>query len=134
MPKLLEQVAADFGISESCLTGGLKGAEFEDEIKPDPPVRRRSRTGNCASVSGCSSGRTKSYAEQPPISLRRACRENNVPARSWAGRGRHCRHGDAPRESRTASQVRSRPRCPSITKREERSTSVAIDDPPSAPM
>uniref|UniRef100_UPI0035DC2ACC transposase n=1 Tax=Paenibacillus taichungensis TaxID=484184 RepID=UPI0035DC2ACC len=31
---LLKQIAADFGISESCLTGWLKVADIEDGIKP----------------------------------------------------------------------------------------------------
>ena len=31
---LLKQTAADFGISESCLTGWLKVADIEDGIKP----------------------------------------------------------------------------------------------------
>ena len=30
----LRQIAADFGISESCLTGWLKSADVEDGIKP----------------------------------------------------------------------------------------------------
>ena len=30
----LKQIAADFGISESCLTGWLKSADVEDGIKP----------------------------------------------------------------------------------------------------
>ncbi|MFF2057135.1 transposase [Rhodococcus qingshengii] len=31
---LLKQIAADFGISESCLTGWLKVADIEDGVKP----------------------------------------------------------------------------------------------------
>lgn len=31
---LLKQIATDFGISESCLTGWLKVADLEDGIKP----------------------------------------------------------------------------------------------------
>jgi len=31
---LLKQIAADFGISESCLAGWLKVADIEDGIKP----------------------------------------------------------------------------------------------------
>ncbi len=31
---LLKQIAADFGISESCLTGWLKVADIEDGMKP----------------------------------------------------------------------------------------------------
>ena len=31
---LLKQIAADFGISESCLTGWLKAADVEDGVKP----------------------------------------------------------------------------------------------------
>lgn len=30
----LKQIAADFGISESCLTGWLKAADVEDGVKP----------------------------------------------------------------------------------------------------
>ncbi len=30
----LKQVAADFGISESCLTGWMKAADVEDGLKP----------------------------------------------------------------------------------------------------
>lgn len=30
----LKQIAADFGISESCLTGWLKAADIEDGVKP----------------------------------------------------------------------------------------------------
>ena len=30
----LKQIAADFGISESCLTGWLKTADVEDGVKP----------------------------------------------------------------------------------------------------
>ena len=30
----LKQIAADFGISESCLTGWLKAADVEDGLKP----------------------------------------------------------------------------------------------------
>ena len=30
----LKQIAADFGISESCLTGWLKAADLEDGVKP----------------------------------------------------------------------------------------------------
>ena len=32
----LKQIAADFGISESCLTGWMKKADIEDGAKPDP--------------------------------------------------------------------------------------------------
>lgn len=32
----LKQIAADFGISESCLTGWLKAADIEDGNKPEP--------------------------------------------------------------------------------------------------
>jgi transposase-like protein len=32
----LKDVAADFGISESCLTGWLKAADVEDGLKPGP--------------------------------------------------------------------------------------------------
>ena len=48
----LKQIAADFGISESCLTGWLKAADVEDGAKPglssDPSaelrdLRRRNR-------------------------------------------------------------------------------------------
>jgi transposase len=31
---LLKQIAADFGISESCLAGWLKAADVEDGLKP----------------------------------------------------------------------------------------------------
>ena len=31
---LLKQIAADFGISESCLTGWMKKADVEDGAKP----------------------------------------------------------------------------------------------------
>src|SRR5690625_4359831 len=31
----LKQIAADFGISESCLTNWLKTADVEDGVKPD---------------------------------------------------------------------------------------------------
>ena len=32
----LKQIAADFGISESCLTGWMKKADIEDGAKPGP--------------------------------------------------------------------------------------------------
>ena len=32
----LKQIAADFGISESCLTGWMKKADVEDGAKPGP--------------------------------------------------------------------------------------------------
>jgi transposase len=32
----VKQIAADFGISESCLTNWLSAADREDGIKPDP--------------------------------------------------------------------------------------------------
>src|SRR3954453_19370181 len=34
----LKQIAADFGISESCLTNWMKAADVEDGVKPGTPA------------------------------------------------------------------------------------------------
>jgi len=53
----LRQIAADFGISESCLTNWLARADREDGIRPGRPVPTSRRTGSCgdATGSGCCS-------------------------------------------------------------------------------
>ncbi len=38
--QLLKQIAADFGISESCLTGWMKAADIEDGAKPGTTVEQ----------------------------------------------------------------------------------------------
>ncbi len=40
----LKQIAADFGISESCLTGWMKKADIEDGAKPGPTAEQSAET------------------------------------------------------------------------------------------
>jgi transposase-like protein len=40
----LKQIAADFGISESCLTGWMKKADIEDGAKPGPTTEQSAET------------------------------------------------------------------------------------------
>jgi transposase-like protein len=77
----LKQIAADFGISESCLTNWMKAADVEEGSSPG---RLPLRTRTCvrpASGSGCWSRRTKCCVARRPICRRRTCRENALPAR-----------------------------------------------------
>jgi transposase len=51
----LKQIAADFGISESCLTGWLKSADVEDGAKPGATAEQNAERG-CQMF--CVSGRS----------------------------------------------------------------------------
>ncbi len=50
----LKQIAADFGISESCLTNWMKAADVEDGVKPGTTAWRTPTCVRPANGSGCS--------------------------------------------------------------------------------
>jgi transposase-like protein len=77
----VKDIAKDFGISESCLTNGLAAADVEDGVKPGTTAAENAELRRRSAGSGCSSGRRRSCAEPPPISPRRSCRGNELPAR-----------------------------------------------------
>ena len=78
----IKDIAADFGISESCLTNWLAAADVEDGIKPGTtPAEHAELRELRRSGSGCSSRRTRCCAGRRRICRRRTCRENDVPAR-----------------------------------------------------
>ena len=79
----LKQIAADFGISESCLTNWMKAADVEDGVMPGTTAAETRTCGRPASGSGCSSNRTRCCAGLRPTCRRRTCRENDLPARPW---------------------------------------------------
>src|SRR3954467_12407865 len=72
----LKQIAADFGISESCLTNWTKAADVEDGVSPERPPRRTRPCAGPAGGSGCLGRRTRCCAGPLPICRRRTCREN----------------------------------------------------------
>ena len=82
----LKQIATDFGISESCLANWLAVADADEGRRAGPSSEEISelRVGQ-ADGSACSSRRTRSCAERRPISPRRTCPQNDLPARpeSW---------------------------------------------------
>jgi len=77
----IKQIAADFGISESCLTNWMKAADVEDGVKPGTTAAENADLREAASGSGCWSRRTRSCAGRRPTCRRRTCRENDLPAR-----------------------------------------------------
>ena len=80
----LKQIAADFGISESCLTGWLKAADVEDGVKPGTTAAENAENRELRNECASWSRRTRSCAARRPISRRPTCRENDVPARPRA--------------------------------------------------
>ena len=80
-----KQVAADFGISESCLTNWLRVADVEYGVKPGVSADEVRENREFASGSGCWSRRTRFCVVRRPTCHRRVCRENDLPARPGAG-------------------------------------------------
>src|SRR3954465_6341062 len=75
----LKQIAADFGISESCLTNWMKAADVEDGVKPGTTAAENADGVRSASGSGYSSRRTKSCTGLRPTCPRPTCREMIYP-------------------------------------------------------
>ena len=93
----IKQIAADFGIAESCLANWLRAADVEDGVQARDHVGvSRPSCVSCSAATGCWSRRTRSCAGLRRICRRRTCRENDVPARPRARRRRGSRHGDVP--------------------------------------
>jgi transposase-like protein len=77
----IKDVAADFGISEGCLTNWLSRADVEDGIKPRTTTAENAELRAAKRGSGCSSRRTRCCAVPPRTCRRRTCRETDLPAR-----------------------------------------------------
>jgi transposase-like protein len=77
----IKDVAADFGITESCLTNWLARADRDDGIKPGPTTAELAELRELKKRNRCSSRRTRCCAARRRICPRRTCRENDVPAR-----------------------------------------------------
>jgi putative transposase len=92
----IKDVAADFGISESCLQNWLTQADRDDG------VRSGATTGEQAELRGARKRirlleqETRCRAGRRHICPRRSCRGNDVPARPRPCRRRDPRHGDVP--------------------------------------
>ena len=77
----LRQIAADFGISESCLTNWLKRADVEDGHAPAVTSEQNADLRVPRDESGCWSRRTKCCGARLRTCRRRTCPQNDVPAR-----------------------------------------------------
>jgi len=63
----LKRTAADFRISESCLTNWLKAADVEDGNKPGTTAGENAESHELKKLIRCSSRRTRSCAGQRPL-------------------------------------------------------------------
>jgi hypothetical protein len=78
----LKQVAADFGIAESCLRNWIRKADVDDGVRPG--TTEADSCARSANGFGYWSGRTRCCAARRPISHRPICDsgnpQNSVPA------------------------------------------------------
>jgi transposase len=82
----IKDVAADFRISESCLTNWLTKAGCDNGIRPGPTTEELADLREAKKRILCSSRRTRCCDARRRICRRRTCRGNDVPARPRAGR------------------------------------------------
>ena len=75
----LNQIAKDFGISESCLMNWLKKADVEDGVKPGVTEKESAELRDAKNVSGCLSKKPRSCAVPSPI-FPGTSTQNDVPA------------------------------------------------------
>ena len=78
----IKDIAADFGISESCLTNWLTAADVEDGIKPGTTAAENAELRAAKKrIRLLEQERTRCSAGPPRTCRRRTCRGNDVPAR-----------------------------------------------------
>ena len=84
----LKQIAADYGISESCWPPGSSKAMWRTGSGPAPAATREPTCAKPANGSGCWSRRTKSSVSLRPTCPRPSCRERLYPlVREFAADG-----------------------------------------------
>src|SRR3954463_3722900 len=77
----LKQIAADFGISESCLTNWMKSADVEDGIKPGTTATDNAELREARKRIRLVGQETEVLGRAAASLLRRTCREKALPAR-----------------------------------------------------
>jgi transposase-like protein len=82
----MRQIAKDIGISQPSLHRWVRRAEIEDDLRERMTLAEEAEIPCCQSATGCSSRRTRSFAE-PPSTWARASTQNDVPAGLRANRG-----------------------------------------------
>ncbi len=75
----LKQIAADFGISESCLTNWMKAARVADEVKPGTTAAENADLPEARKRIRLLEQENEVLRALRPICRRRTCRENDAP-------------------------------------------------------
>jgi transposase len=92
----IKDIAADFGITEPCLTNWLARADRDDGIKPGPTTAELAELREAKKRIRLLEQENEVLRRAARICPRRTCRESDVPARPRVGRRRDPRHGDVP--------------------------------------